>query len=308
MLYFFHMEQPPKNTEELERFESEPIDEATKQHRMEEQKLEDLRERGSEEGLHVDKHGELITVKEAELRNMLRNEPVEPLHSDSPIKTETFMRPKIEASKPWWKKAVTTLAFGLTGLFATAKGTDSTNVSMEKMGDKTVATKNLEMKKLQMFQEQQEVAGIKLDGKVAVPTSDTTKEVFFLSFTGEDNDPNAIENMRAAVKELGYELGDDQLLALTLREHGMKLAKMIRSGISLEKSHSEGDDTRSQNIERDNVAPEHQVFSTIDPLGRINRAEKQAIRDLGAGYDYSVLVYKKKDSKTANYNDVATVK
>jgi hypothetical protein len=256
---------------------------------------------------------EEISKKEEQIRQELRSIPVEDMSRlDTPSIGEVNFMKKPESRSTWWKKLSETGLLMLGGLglslSASAKegkhidstGTLSNDTTISKMATPEGYTK------ITYIPEHKEYKHTALEGKVFIPTPDSTKEVYALSVTGSLKGKAALEEVVKMVHSLGYELEDVHTLDLIAKLHKNKLPDVI----SIKNTAMDNDDTQVQekqvvtsdehgNIDWVSPHAEHAVFPIIDRLGNVSRVEYQSILDLGMHYDYRILVSRKKISEDA---------
>lgn len=199
------------------------------------------------------------------------------------------------------RKKIIMGTLGLIGLSASAKAAEQPSDTLH---TQTKKESSMNAKKMSFVEIDKEVIhGVVLEGAITVPTSDTTREIFFLKFKGVENDKQAIQKMIIAAKKEGYILADAATLEQIAQEKSDELKKKVPYAIALGESLIERDDTYTGT---NGAAPAHPVFATSTPIG-INRTEKKAVENLSIGYDYAVAVYKNKHNSTT-YHTLGTNK
>ncbi len=133
------------------------------------------------------------------------------------------------------------------------------------------------------FYEKREIAGLTVEGMIPVISSDTTKEVFFIGFSGNEKTGNKIERIKKAIKELNLKPSDHFRLE-DVYNLNPEVVKKVHYGMAL------GDNVNDGNI----------GFATFNQF-RLNRYEQAAINSDGTfgdiNFDDYVILVEKDKSK-----------
>jgi hypothetical protein len=215
---------------------------------------------------------DLIKEMKAEIEEYNKNDGrYEPAEIQQVFKTTSKPEQTVHKSSPL-KKFI--LATGLTigALFAPK---EARSADAEGTKDSTLATATMKEKKgeeMTFIVERKEFGDMVLEGKIPVYINDSTKAYFFV-FSGKSKE--LIPEVLSAFKKLDVIPGSAEMLEEVKRKNGAAMVKAIGGyGMAIDRPRMEGG-MHSQDIVSEN--PKNLVYTTINPLGKINRYEYDAI-------------------------------